>query len=198
MIVDVPLGPVPLCCLLPQALCYGPWNLQVSIFLTYSLVEDERKLPFPTSVANLSSTEKIIVTKRMCQVRGLGGGTCAHVELGVGLASSCSCGLRVGRLAGGKLGHYDQGWGSGLLGGKNRQTHKHNHFMTQMVMGKTTVFLRMNMEYAFGQFSGPKASHHIVQKRDLVLKNVKALKEFPCRAFSCVFKNSHIIGSRVG
>lgn len=61
------------------------WSLESSgcIILTHSLVEDERKTPFPMSVAHLSSAEKSIVAQRMCKVNGLGGGTCTHVELGV-------------------------------------------------------------------------------------------------------------------
>lgn len=118
---DALLAPIPLCWLLSKALCSGPWNLQVPIFLTYSLLEDERKTPFPMSVANLSSTEKSIVAKRMCKVkwpwrwdmhsRGAKGG------------------LRVGRLPGGKWGHYDQSWGNGRQNGMLVDKTKHVHFM---------------------------------------------------------------------
>lgn len=92
-----------------------PGNLQVPIFLTYSIVEGERKLPFPMSLANLSPTEEFTVDKRTC----LGGGTWTQLELVVELT-----GMRVGRLPGGaviKAGEMNVG--------RPKQTDKHVHFM---------------------------------------------------------------------
>ena len=98
-------------------------------------------------------------------MRGLGGGTCAHVELGVGLASSCSCGLRVGRLAGGKLGHYNQGWGSVVLGGKNRLTSTTTSWL-RWLWGRQQFFSEWIWNMLLDNFQAPKL-HTILSRREI-------------------------------
>lgn len=154
----------------PKALGNGPWNLQVPIFLTYSLVEEKRKLLFPMNLANLSSTEEIIVAKRMCGATCLGGGTCcspwswgwSQLHLAGQLWIESGALWRKTRELWLKLGIW-------MLGGKNRQIKsKHVHFDLDGY-GEANGFSQkciLSMLKALGLFWDPKTLYHIVQKRE--------------------------------
>lgn len=74
-------------------------------------MEGERKFPFPMSLANVSSTEEVIVAERMFYANCRGIGMSTHVELGVCVCGGGAAGL-VRQLWTEWVGSLEENWGA--------------------------------------------------------------------------------------